>query len=186
MNLSYSGETVTSTPSSTETRRAIDYSLLPRSVLLALGEERERSAVAVPYHVTSETRRSPVEASRLMLYFKLLLSLQRCSESLPGWSALIKGATPSETLGQTAHEAFISIPEVAAIYQDELEGETLFWVFINNEKYDDDLMGLLISREEVLMDRHPESHIWVRYIPLVLCHDPKEVVGNTARLVFAR
>lgn len=186
MNLSYTGETVTSTRSSTETHWSTDYSLLPRSRLLALGEERERSAVAAPYHLTSETRRFSVEASRFMLYFKLLLSLQRYSESLPDWSALIKGATPSETLGQTAHEVFTSIPEVDAIYQDEPEDETLFWVFINNEKYDDDLMELLISREEVLMDKHPESHIWVRYIPLVLCHDPREVVGNTARLVFAR
>ncbi len=121
-----------------------------------------------------------------MQYFKLLLSMQLSSETFPDWFALIKKAIPSEALGQTAREVFISIPEVAAIYQDELEDETLFWVFINNEKYDDELMELLISREEVLMDKHTEAHIWVRYVPLVLCHDPREVVGNTARLIFAR
>ncbi len=186
MSLSYTGETVTSTPSSTETQRAIDYSLLPRFVLLALREERERSAVAAPYHLTSETRRSSVEVSRLMQYLKRLLSTPSPFESFSDWSDPIKEAIPSEALGQTAREVFTSIPEVEAIYQDKLEGETLFWVFINNEKYDDDLMELLISREEVLMDKHPVSHIWVRYIPLVLCYDPKEVVGNTARLVFTR
>ncbi len=113
-------------------------------------------------------------------------SLRQLYELLHDQSTLSKDAISPQLLEQAVRELFSSIPQVVRIYQDEQGDEILFWIFTNNEKYDDELMELLISREEALMDTHPQADIWIRYIPLVLCDNPREVVGDTARLIFER
>jgi len=94
--------------------------------------------------------------------------------------------TVSQSLQRVAVELFEQIKAVSAIYQDEQENETILWVFTDNEKYDDELMDLLISQEEKLLDTFPESSILVRFVPSVLCQDHREVVGYSAQLILER
>jgi hypothetical protein len=81
---------------------------------------------------------------------------------------------------------FAQMRAVEAIYQDDIESVVLFWIFTSNEKYDDALMDQLLSRENRILDTYPGTSIAFRYLPSAACQNHREVVGNTATLIFKR
>jgi hypothetical protein len=107
--------------------------------------------------------------------------------------ALVEGQTnmhsqaeqvQAQAVETATREKFAQVAAVNAIYQDELDDEIVIWVFIGNEKYDDALMDTLLSLEESVLDAFPDARISFSYVPSILCNEPREVVGSTARLIF--
>ena len=108
--------------------------------------------------------------------------------------SLVSSVSPKQTLlpvgltkiSNRVAKSFSEIPEVSVIYQDISGNELTYWVFINNEKYDDQLMDKLIDIELEILDSYSQPSILFRYVPLVLCDDPHQVAGGTAQLIFQR
>ena len=90
-------------------------------------------------------------------------------------------AANHRTIIQSVIQTFSVIPEVEAIYQDNLHGWLRFWVFTNNLRYDDALMDKLIAGLEEI---DAENVADIRFPPSVLCGDHREVVGNNAVLIW--
>jgi hypothetical protein len=103
-----------------------------------------------------------------------------------GWSHYAALSVPFEAITQLAVEKFSAIPEVEAIYRDRVNNRLSFWVFTNNDKYDDALMDILIAKEEEILDAYPQFVTSISFPPSVLCENHREVVGNTATAIFER
>ena len=93
---------------------------------------------------------------------------------------------PIDAITQMAVEKFSKIPEVEAIYRGIANNRLSFWVFTSNDRYDDALMDILITREEEILDTYPQFVTSVSFPPSVLCEDHREVVGDTATPIFER
>ena len=89
-------------------------------------------------------------------------------------------------LEQMAVDKFSTIPEVEAVYRDKVNNRLSFWVFTSNDRYDDALMDMLITKEEEILDTYPQFVTSISFPPSVLCADHREVVGGTATVIFER
>lgn len=81
---------------------------------------------------------------------------------------------------------FAQIKQVEAIYKCETEGEIRYWVFTNNQKYDDAVMDTLLDQEVAILVKYPTKNIRFSYVPLVLCSDPYDVVDSGAVSILQR
>lgn len=155
----------------------------------------EQSKIAEPYWQTETkafTTFDTVSARQFLVSLSEYQNLPALDFSQKYMALLVRWTEATQTsrfwrfLRATAVELFSSTQEVDAIYHDALDSEIVFWVFVDNEEYDDKLMDLLISYEEKLLDTFPETPIMVRFVPSILCDSYEEVVGNSAQLIFKR
>lgn len=81
---------------------------------------------------------------------------------------------------------FAQLHEVSLIYQEDNEQEVTFYIFTNNDKYDDGLLDQLLEHEVRIIGSYPKISVSFRYIALVLCDSPHDVVAATAKMIYKR
>lgn len=78
-----------------------------------------------------------------------------------------------------------SIDQVVAIYTQHYRAELQVVVFLNTDKYDNDLMHSLLDVEYELQKRFGEQLLVFSYIPRV-SENRREVVSKSAKLVYEK
>ena len=160
---------------------------LPRNVFVTILYETV-SSLLLNRQNTAQV--SPTEQKNLMAE---LLQLDLVLRSLTGFGSgvdALSSATSTlridtyETLRQTVIENFKSMPEVQFIYQDIADNNLTFWIFTNEQHYDDALMDRLIVQEQEILDLYPGTPLMFEYIPWIFCPNPADVIGNTAKQIY--
>lgn len=82
-------------------------------------------------------------------------------------------------------EEFKRVDEVVSIHSDEYMGRKRFLILLSKEKYDDALMGQLLSIEYDLRTKHSDLPASFVYLPR-LFESPDEVMPQTAKLIYER
>ncbi len=79
---------------------------------------------------------------------------------------------------------YATIPQVALIYSDRYLDEHVFMLFIIGNQYDDAVMDALLDREISLLNRFGPRPLTFCYLPYSPHSPRREMVRETARLIF--
>jgi hypothetical protein len=79
---------------------------------------------------------------------------------------------------------YVTIPQVALIYSDRYLEEYVFTLFIIGNQYDDAVMDALLDREMSLLNRFAPKPLTFYYFPYSSNSPRREMVRETARLIF--
>lgn len=101
-------------------------------------------------------------------------------------TSYVKSTSAKASVIDRAVRSFSALLAVDSVFQEQTEAGVMFWVFTNNQVYDDSLMNNLLDIEEELLDAFPDLLLSFRYVPLVLCPDRRDVVGTSVSLVYER
>lgn len=85
---------------------------------------------------------------------------------------------------QTIVAEYAAIPQVALIYSDRYLDEHVFTMFITGHQYDDAVMDALLDREMSLLNRFAPRPMTFYYLPYPPHSPRREMVRETARLIF--
>lgn len=78
-----------------------------------------------------------------------------------------------------------AIPEVESIFIDEYLDEKIINIFLSINKYDDDLMELLISRELRISNFSPDIVATYNYIP-DLINNKQDIITEQTKLIYEK
>jgi hypothetical protein len=79
---------------------------------------------------------------------------------------------------------YAPIPQVALIYSDRYLDEHVFTLFVTGNQYDDAVMDALLDREIAILKRFAQVPLTFHYIPYSQSALRREMVRETARLIF--
>jgi hypothetical protein len=92
------------------------------------------------------------------------------------------------TINQAVIEAFSAIPEVEAIYREDVYSRVYFWIFTGNAQYADALMDRLIGCEDIIHDAYESlgARMAFSFPPSEVCSDHQGVMGVGAVLIWRK